>query len=87
MKLIGNLRDQVEKANNREEAMKIIEKAGMELTSEELDIVTGGKGLSVPYQTQRNLDMKPYYGERASHADNPNLEGYFDCAGPTMGNY
>ena len=67
--------------------MKIIEKAGMELTSEELDIVTGGKGLAVPYQTQRNLDMKPYYGERVGEGQGANLEGSFDCGGPTMGNY
>ena len=42
MKLIGELKDKVEKAENQEEAKKIIEKAGMELTEEELDQVAGG---------------------------------------------
>ena len=30
MKLVGDLKDKVEKAENQEEAKKIIEKAGME---------------------------------------------------------
>ena len=42
MKLIGELKDKVEKAENQEEAKKIIEKAGMELTDEEMDQVAGG---------------------------------------------
>ncbi len=42
MKLVGELKDKVEKAENQEEAKKIIEKAGMELTEEELDQVAGG---------------------------------------------
>ena len=43
MKLIGELKDKVEKAENQEEAKKIIEKAGMELTDEEMDQVAGGR--------------------------------------------
>ena len=43
MKLIGKLKEDVEKAENKEEAKKIIEKAGMELTDEEMDQVAGGK--------------------------------------------
>ncbi len=42
MKLIGNLKKQVEETNSREEAKEIIEDAGMLLTDEELDNVTGG---------------------------------------------
>ena len=42
MKLIGNLKKQVEETNNKEEAKEVIEKAGMKLTDEELDQVTGG---------------------------------------------
>ena len=34
MKLVGNLKDKVEKANSKEEARDIISKAGMELTKE-----------------------------------------------------
>ena len=42
MKLTGDLKDKVEKAENQEEAKKIIKEAGMELTDEEMDQVAGG---------------------------------------------
>ena len=42
MKLIGNLKKQVEETTNKEEAKEVIEKAGMELTDEELEKVAGG---------------------------------------------
>ena len=42
MKLIGNLKKQVEETKNKEEAKELIENAGMQLTDEELDNVTGG---------------------------------------------
>ena len=42
MKLIGELKKQVEETKNKEEAKEILEKAGMELTDEELDQVVGG---------------------------------------------
>ena len=42
MKLIGELKKQVEETKNKEEAKEVIEKAGMQLTDEELDNVTGG---------------------------------------------
>ena len=42
MKLIGNLKKQVEETTNKEEAKEIIENAGMELTDDELDQVAGG---------------------------------------------
>ena len=42
MKLLGELKDKVEKAQNQEEAKKVIEEAGMELTDEEMDQVAGG---------------------------------------------
>ena len=42
MKLIGKLKGDLEKAENKEEAKTIIEKAGMELTDEEMDQVAGG---------------------------------------------
>jgi len=42
MKLIGELKDKVDKAENQEEAKKIIKDAGMELTDEEMDQVAGG---------------------------------------------
>lgn len=47
MKLIGNLKNQVEKANSKEEAKGIIEKAGMQLTEDELNMVVGGGGIAL----------------------------------------
>ncbi len=43
MKLIGNLKNKVDRANNKEEAKSLIEQAGMRLTADELEIVTGGR--------------------------------------------
>jgi hypothetical protein len=42
MKLIGNLKDKVENAEDKEQAKGLIAEAGMELTDDELNIVTGG---------------------------------------------
>ena len=42
MKLVGELKDKVEKAETIGEAKEIIKDAGMELTDEEMDQVAGG---------------------------------------------
>lgn len=42
MKLIGNLKTEVEQASSKEEAKIIIEKAGILLTDNEIDEITGG---------------------------------------------
>ena len=42
MKLIGNLKEQVESERTKEGKKKLIEKAGMLLTDDELDRVAGG---------------------------------------------
>ncbi len=42
MKLIGNLKKQVDKEKGMSEKKKLIEEAGMELTDAELEQVTGG---------------------------------------------
>ena len=42
MKLIGKLTENVEKAENEEQAKELIAEAGMELTDEELDQIVGG---------------------------------------------
>ncbi len=42
MKLVGELKEKVEKTENQKEAKKVIEKAGMKLTDEELEQVAGG---------------------------------------------
>ena len=42
MKLIGELKEKVEKAETKEEKKALIEEAGMELDDEELEQVAGG---------------------------------------------
>lgn len=42
MKLTGELKKNVDKAQTKEEAKELIAQAGMELTDEELDTVAGG---------------------------------------------
>ena len=42
MKLVGDLKKQVEETKNKEEAKELIEKAGMQLTDDKLDNITGG---------------------------------------------
>ena len=42
MKLVGELKDKVEKTENLKEAKKILEEVGLELTDTELDQVAGG---------------------------------------------
>ncbi len=53
MKLVGELKEKVEKTETKEEAKKVIEEAGMELTDEEMDQVSGGAGISRSYQKLR----------------------------------
>ena len=43
MELVGELKDKVENAKSQEEAKEIIKEAGMELTDEEIDQVSGGR--------------------------------------------
>ena len=42
MKLVGELKEKVEKTTTKEGAKEVIKKAGMELNNEELDHVAGG---------------------------------------------
>ena len=44
MKLTGHLKERVDQAAGREEKRSLIEQAGMELTDDELDQVSGGGG-------------------------------------------
>ena len=48
MELMGNLKDKVSKAQNKEEARGFIEKAGMRLTDAELEMVAGGAIYHLP---------------------------------------
>ncbi len=42
MELIGNLKDKIEKAQSKKEAQNIIENAGIRLTEDEMDKISGG---------------------------------------------
>ena len=44
MQHIGKLKENIEKAETKEEAMKIIREAGMLLDDQEMDQVIGGSG-------------------------------------------
>ncbi|MBQ6441124.1 MAG: hypothetical protein IJJ13_00845 [Lachnospiraceae bacterium] len=65
MKLIGNLKEQVAATTNKAEAKEVIAQAGMELTDDEMDQVSGGDLLNRPdlfsYQFSR--------GERVIYRD------------------
>ena len=56
MKLTGKLKDKVESVESKEEKKAIIAEAGMELTDEELDGVTGG---AIPFPTKPGNGMLP----------------------------
>ena len=47
MELSKELKEKVQNAKNAEEAKKILEEAGMELTDDELDQVAGGNAAEV----------------------------------------
>ena len=48
MELTKELKEKLEKTKNKEEAKKIIEDAGMELTDEEIEQVAGGRYYDFP---------------------------------------
>ena len=49
MELSKELKEKLEKAENKEDAKKILEDAGVKLTEEELDKVAGGIFIFKPY--------------------------------------
>ena len=54
MKLVGELKEKVEKAETQEEAKQIIEDAGMELSADEMEQVAGG-------QFDPLMDLRPKF--------------------------
>ena len=66
MKLIGNLKKKVENAKTKEEARDTIKKAGMLLDDDELEMVTGGRGINLaPKGQNRELENYiNYYGDQ-----------------------
>ncbi len=65
MRLVGELKEKVEKAQDLEEAKKAIEEAGMQLTDDEMDHVAGG---SMSYRLVRQ--KKQQYEARQQHTIN-----------------
>lgn len=61
MKLVGELKESVSKAKDREGAKEIIEKAGFMLTDEEMDIVSGGNNPANAYNDWNPGDEPPTY--------------------------
>ncbi|MCR5342914.1 MAG: hypothetical protein K6E70_06100 [Butyrivibrio sp.] len=51
MELTGELKKMVEESKTREDARKVIEKAGIILTDDELDEVSGGRSVRWPVNT------------------------------------
>ena len=56
MKLTGNLKEQVEKAESKDEKKSLIENAGMLLDDEEVESVSGGVGGAGYYMTVGNCN-------------------------------
>ena len=55
MKLTGKLKEDVEKAENKEQAKELIAEAGMELTDEEMDQVAGGAAYHIEHGTPADI--------------------------------
>ena len=71
MKLTGNLKTQVESAATKEEKREAIKQAGMLLTDDELDKVSGGDGNTnnkISYTCPYSPGC-PKFGTRACHED------------------
>lgn len=56
MKLGGKLKENVAKAENKEQANETIKRAGMELTDEEMDQVAGGSAYKAVNSALTELD-------------------------------
>ena len=61
MKLVGNLKKQVENSKSMDESRSLIEKAGMKLTDDELEIVSGGVNSALTELDQEGIDIGAGY--------------------------
>ena len=52
MELTKEMKEKVEKAENKEEAKKILKQAGLELTDGELDQIAGGSNPRIPHLSE-----------------------------------
>ncbi len=85
MKLIGELKKQVERTNTKEEAKDVIANAGMELTDDELDNVVGG-AFSVGGNSNLRVPNKchcdnPYVGRSGKDMNDHYYEKCGNCGG------
>lgn len=61
MKLIGELKEKVEKAETAEAKKELIEEAGMELNDEELEQIAGGRDLRCVYNFAKSRLLRGEY--------------------------
>lgn len=61
MKLIGELKEKVEKAETAEAKKELIEEAGMELNDEELEQIAGGRDLRCVYDFAKSRLLRGEY--------------------------
>ena len=61
MKLIGELKEKVEKAETAEAKKELIEEAGMELNDEELEQIAGGRDLRCEYSFAKSRLLRGEY--------------------------
>ena len=60
MKLVGTLKDKVDAAQSPDEKRKLIAEAGMELTDDELDAVSGGSSDSQEQSSHESYSAIPF---------------------------
>ena len=73
MKLVGKLKEKVEKAETKEKAKELIANAGMELTDEEMDKVSGGESINYHYMTKEGCNQQ---------AGSNNVQNHVECNRP-----
>ncbi|MBQ2592065.1 MAG: hypothetical protein II567_02130 [Candidatus Riflebacteria bacterium] len=56
MKLTDDVIKQIENANTKEEVREAVEKAGLELTDDDLDQVTGGMNPEITEKVKKIID-------------------------------
>ena len=61
MKLMGELKEKVEKAETAEAKKELIEEAGMELNDEELEQIAGGRDLRCVYNFAKSRLLRGEY--------------------------
>jgi hypothetical protein len=61
MRLIGKLKEEVEKAETKEEKKVLIEEAGMELDDEELEQIAGGVEVRSVYNFAKSKQLRGEY--------------------------